>query len=81
MTKTEKQILLETMEEYAKVFGYYVEQNKHSKDNDRTDQNEASQRMQVVEGILRKLGIKYGTVKDDAIREGSQLYIDNHPVN
>lgn len=81
MTKDEKRILLEKLEEYAISYGYYLEQAKHEKDNDKDGLASVAHDMHLVEDILGMLNVDYKEVRSEAIEEGMKRWLVNNPIH
>ncbi|SDF62467.1 hypothetical protein [Sporomusa acidovorans] len=81
MTKTEKQLLIEKLGEYAFTYGYYLEMYKH--ENNKEDGDclaEAAKVMHLVQEVLDCVGIDYEASRATAIETGIQRYVENHPI-
>lgn len=77
MTKSEKQVLLEKLEEYAEAYGYYLEQSKHKEDYDKKQLSSVAHDMSLIEDILILLNVNYKEVKGNAIKDGGRKYNAN----
>lgn len=81
MTKTEKQILIKKLEEYAMAYGFYLEMCKHENDKEiDADRDKVAGSLRVVQEVLDCVGVDYETSKATAIETGIQRYIENNPI-
>lgn len=80
MTKNELQLLAESLEQAAEVFGYYAEEDFYCKDS---SVKESKIRAEVAMGttfdIAKILGINNAyEIKEIGIKKGKEKYVDIH---
>jgi len=82
MTKNERQILIEKLEEYAMAYGFYLEMRKHENDKEVVDSlADVAKSMHLVQEILDCVCIDYEAARAAAIETGMQRYIENNPIH